>query len=168
MSRKLKDIELSVVCEVIASRMGLHFPVERWPMLSRNLVSAAGEFGYNNINEFIQWLLSNSLNREQMKILAAHLTITETYFWREPQVFIALTDFILPELIKLKKKREKKIRIWSAGCSTGEEPYSIAIALHKTIPKIKDWNITILATDINTKALIFNIIRIGNMKFFRR
>ncbi|MGD0755997.1 MAG: CheR family methyltransferase [Bacteroidales bacterium] len=153
MNRKLTDIELSMVCEVIASRMGLHFPVERWAMLRRNLVPAAREFGFQNIGGFIQWLLSATLNKEQMEILAAHLTISETYFWREPQVFTALTDFILPELIKSKKKGERSIRIWSAGCSTGEEPYSIAIALHKTIPKIKDWNITILATDINPKAL---------------
>jgi chemotaxis protein methyltransferase CheR len=64
-----------------------------------------------------------------------------------------LTDFVLPELVKLKKDKEQKIRIWSAGCSTGEEPYSIAIALKKTIPDIEKWNISILATDINPKAL---------------
>jgi len=153
MNRKLTDIELSMVCEVIASRMGLYFPVERWIMLRRNLVLAARELGFQNINGFIQWLLSSELNKDQIMILASHLTISETYFWREPQVFTALTDFILPELIKSKKKGEKSIRIWSAGCSTGEEPYSIAIALQKTIQKIEDWNITILATDINPKAL---------------
>jgi chemotaxis protein methyltransferase CheR len=153
MNRNLTDIELTMVCEVIASRMGLHFPVERWAMLRRNLVLAARDFGFHNMDKFIRWLLSASLNSEQMQILAAHLTISETYFWREPQVFAALTDFILPELINAKKKKEKSIRIWSAGCSTGEEPYSIAIALHKTIPKIEEWNINILATDINPRAL---------------
>jgi chemotaxis protein methyltransferase CheR len=153
MNRNLTDIELTMVCEVIASRMGLHFPVERWAMLRRNLVLAAREFGFHDTDRFIQWILSASLNIEQMEILAAHLTISETYFWREPQVFSALTDHILPELIKSKKNGEKSIRIWSAGCSTGEEPYSIAIALHKTISKIEDWNITILATDINPRAL---------------
>ena len=153
MNRNLTDIELSMVCEVIASRMGLHFPVERWAMLRRNLVLAAREFGFHDMDRFIQWILSASLNIEQMEILAAHLTISETYFWREPQVFVALTDFILPELINSKKKKGKSIRIWSAGCSTGEEPYSIAIAIQKTIPKIEDWNITILSTDINPRAL---------------
>jgi chemotaxis protein methyltransferase CheR len=154
MKGNLTDIELSMVCVVIATRMGLYFSKERWPMLNRNLSSAAREFGYNNINGFIQWFLSAPLNNEQLEILAAHLTISETYFWREPQVFTALTDYVLPELLKSKKKREKSIRIWSAGCSTGEEPYSIAIAIHKTIPTIKDWNITIMGTDINAKALI--------------
>ena len=153
MNRKLTDIELSMVCEVIASRMGLYFPVERWIMLRRNLVLAARELGFQNINGFIQWLLSSELNKDQIMILASNLTISETYFWREPQVFSALTDHILPGLIKSKKNGEKSIRIWSAGCSTGEEPYSIAIALHKTIKKIEDWDINILATDINPKAL---------------
>ena len=153
MNRKLTDDELSMVCEVIASRMGLRFPVERWIMLRRNLVLAARELGFQNMDRFIQWLLSSPINKTQMEILAAHLTISETYFWRESKVFTALTDFILPELIKSKKKGEKSIRIWSAGCSTGEEPYSIAIALHKTIQKIEDLNITILATDINPRAL---------------
>jgi chemotaxis protein methyltransferase CheR len=153
MNRNLTDIELSIVCEMIDSRMGLNFPIERWDLLNRSLVSAAREFGFQDMSGFIQWLLSINLDKEQMEILAAHLTISETYFWREPQVFTALTDVILPELIRSKKKRERSIRIWSAGCSTGEEPYSIATALHKTIPKIEDWNITILATDINPRAL---------------
>jgi len=162
MNRNLTDIELSMVSEVIATRMGLHFPRERWAMLRRNLLSAAKEFGFQNMNGFIQWLLSSELNKDQIMILASHLTISETYFWREPQVFSALTDYILPELIRSKsgeqgvgskEQRERSIRIWSAGCSTGEEAYSIAIALHKAISKIEDWNITILATDINPRAL---------------
>ena len=153
MNRNFTDIELSMVCEVIASRMGLHFPIERWDILSRSLASAAREFGFQDMSGFIQWLLSKTQNKEHMEILAAHLTISETYFWREPQVFTALTDLVLPELIRSKKNGKKNIRIWSAGCSTGEEPYSIAIALHKMIPEIEDWNISILATDINPRAL---------------
>jgi chemotaxis protein methyltransferase CheR len=149
----LTDSELSMFCELIATRMGLHFPRERWAMLNRNLDLAAKEFGFHDVSRFIQWFLSATLNKDQTEILASYLTCSETYFWREPQVFTALTDFILPELIRSKKNGERRIRIWSAGCSTGEEPYSIAIALQKVIPKIKDWNITILATDINPRAL---------------
>src|SRR4030043_1214766 len=126
MNRKLTDDELSMVCEVIASRMGLRFPIERWAMLKRNLVLASMEFGFHNMTGFIQWLLSSELSKDQIMILASHLTISETYFWREPQVFTALTDYILPELIKSKKNKKKCIRIWSAGCSTGEEAYSSA------------------------------------------
>lgn len=153
MNRKLTDEELSMVCEVIASRMGLHFPIERWTMLNRNLALASTEFGFQDMSGFIQWLLSATLNKDQIEVLASYLTISETYFWREPKVFRAFTDYILPELIRSKKKGEKSIRIWSAGCSTGEEPYSIAMALHKTINKFEDWDVSILATDINPRAI---------------
>jgi len=76
MNRKLTDIELSMVSEVIATRMGLNFPRERWPMLSRNLASAAKEFGFQNMSGFIQWLLSSELKKDQIMILASHLTIS--------------------------------------------------------------------------------------------
>ncbi len=153
MTGNLTDSGLSEISEVIASRMGLHFPAERRALLWRNLEYASREFGYVNTTGFIQWLLSAPLKKEHVEILAAHLTVSETYFWREPQTFTALTDFILPELVKIKRGKDKKIKIWSAGCSTGEEPYSIAIALHKLIPVIKEWDISITATDINSKAL---------------
>ncbi len=173
MNRNLTDSELVQVCEVIAARIGLHFPVERWAILGRNLALAAREFGFQNMNEFIQWLLSSKLNKDQIKILASHLTISETYFLREPQVFTALTDFVLPELIKSKKERDRSIRIWSAGCSTGEEPYSLAIALHKKIPEIKDWTISFLdgrfvTLRIGLRQGTFMILGIEGLRLFLR
>ena len=153
MNARINETELSRVREVLAASMGLYFPMDRMDMLSHNLTLAAGEFGFQHINEFIQWLISTNLKKDQIEILASYLTISETFFWREPQVFSALTDFILPDLIASKKNGDRNIRIWSAGCSSGEEAYSLAIALHKAIPDIKDWNILILATDINPKVL---------------
>jgi chemotaxis protein methyltransferase CheR len=153
MNRKLTDSELSMICEVIALRTGLHFPKERWAILRRSLVLAARDFGFEDISEFAEFLLSSNPTKDQIETLASYLTCGETYFWREPQTYSVLTDFILPELIKSKKNGKKSIRIWSAGCSSGEEPYSIAIAIHKTILNIEDWDISILATDINPKVL---------------
>jgi chemotaxis protein methyltransferase CheR len=153
MNHSLSDIEFSGVCEVIASNMGLHFPIDRRDMVSRSLAGAARELGFHKIKEFIQWFLTTTLKSDQIEILASYLTISETYFWREPNVFTALSQNALSELVESKKESDKSIRIWCAGCSTGEEAYSIAIALCRTIPRIKDWNITILATDINKTAL---------------
>jgi len=153
MNQELTNTELTMVSEAIASRMGLHFPLEKWHMLNRNLVSAASEFGFKDIGAFVKWFLSTDLNSEQIEMLASHLTISETYFWREHQVFDALTKSLIPELLSSKKDKEKIINIWCTACSTGEEAYSIAIALHKTIPEIKEWKITILATDLNPKVL---------------
>lgn len=143
-------VELS---KFIADKLALYFPKDRYSDLERNISTAAKEFGYNNLDEFVSYVLSTPLNKENIEVLAANLTINETYFWREPQTFEALEQMIIPELIRRRQKKEKKIRIWSAGCSTGEEPYSIAIALSRLIPNIENWDISILATDINQRVL---------------
>jgi chemotaxis protein methyltransferase CheR len=153
MKTNLSESMLLQLSEFIAARTALHFPRERWSELEQKMISAAREFGFTNDEEFVQWLVSSSLTMDQIEILASHLTIGETYFWREPQVFEALEAKILPELIRSREHNERRIRIWSAGCATGEEPYSIAIALSRLIPSIQDWHITILATDINPRIL---------------
>jgi chemotaxis protein methyltransferase CheR len=153
MIRTLPDIKLQKLSEFIELKLALHFPKERWDDLERNIRSAAKEFEYQDVDSFIQHIVSSPLTREHSELLAAHLTISETYFWREPESFEVLEQMILPELIRLRQKNNKRIRIWSAGCSGGEEPYSIAIALTRIIPDIKNWNISILATDINPRNL---------------
>ncbi len=152
MKFSLPENTLLQLSEFIASNLALNFPKERWTDLERNIVSASNEFGYKEVEGFIQRIMSSPLTHEHIEILTAHLTNNETYFWREHKTFEVLEQKILPELIQLRKE-EKRIRIWSAGCSTGEEPYSIAIALNRSIPNIKDWNITILATDISPRIL---------------
>ena len=153
MKDSLPDSQLSQMSEFVTARMGLHFSKEHWRDLERQTKLAAKEFGFADAEAFLQWLVSSPLTREQIEILASHLTIAETYFWREPQVFEALRDQILPELIRAREKGDKRLRIWSAGCATGEEPYSIAIALRQALPALEDWHITLLATDINPRIL---------------
>ncbi len=94
------------------------------------------------------------------------ITTNLTSFFREEHHFDYLKNTIIPQL-RLKKNSDQKIRIWSAGCSTGEEPYSIAIALHESLPDIEEWDIKILATDLDTNVLahgengIYDIERIS-------
>jgi chemotaxis protein methyltransferase CheR len=85
--------------------------------------------------------------------LVSILTVGETYFFRNKGHFGALRKEILPELIEQRRRTTRRIRIWSAGCATGEEPYSIAILLRQLIPNVESWNILILGTDINRSAL---------------
>ncbi len=153
MDCKLTDIQLLRLSKFIENELALHFPKERWCDLERNIILASRQFGYEDLNLFFNHLYAGPLTRELAEGLAAHLTINETYFWREPLTFEALEQKILPELVKERRNKGKHIRIWSAGCSAGEEPYSIAIALKRIIPDINDWHITILATDISPNAL---------------
>ena len=153
MKPTLPDSVLSQLSQFVAAKTALHFAPERWGELEHKVSAAAKEFGFTGKEEFIQWLVSSSLTSGQLDMLASYLTIHETYFWREPQVFDALLAHVLPALVRSRENNSRCIRIWSAGCASGEEPYSIAIALCRAISVLKDWHITILATDINTCIL---------------
>lgn len=152
MADSLSDL-LSQLSAGIAAQLGLHFPRERWRDLERGMRSAAREFGFQDIESCAQWMVSSPLTKSQLEVLASHLTVGETYFFRERRGFAALEEHVLPALLRARRNTEKRLRIWSAGCCTGEEPYSLAILLSKVIPDWKDWNITILATDINPRFL---------------
>jgi len=144
---------LAQVNTFVEAHLGLHFPPSRLEDLERGIHSAADEFGFKNVESYIEWLLSATLSHDQIKTLAGHLTIGETYFFRDNRVFEILESHVLREFIDSRRNREQNLRIWSAACSTGEEPYSLAILLTKVLPDLKDWNVTILATDISPISL---------------
>jgi chemotaxis protein methyltransferase CheR len=153
MTHTINDQLLSQFSEFVTARFGLHFPHKRWRDLARKAAAAAGQFGYADPSACIRWLLSAQLTRGQLDTLAGCLTIGETYFFREQRSFDLLESHILPELISSRRGKEQRLRIWSAGCSTGEEAYSIAILLQRMIPDLPEWHITILATDLNSYSL---------------
>jgi chemotaxis protein methyltransferase CheR len=134
--------------ELVAQTMGLHFPPERLPDLQRGVDAATREIGLENSD----WALSGSPGQRELDVLATHLTIGETYFFRDDQAMRALAGTVLPELIR-RRGAARRLRFWSAGCCTGEEPYSLAILLHQVLPDLTGWNVTIRATDINRRFL---------------
>jgi chemotaxis protein methyltransferase CheR len=144
---------LSQVGASVERQMGAYFPEERLNDLERNIRRAAKEFGHQDMQQFMEWLLSASLSRERIEVLARYFTVGETYFFRDKGIFEALEQEVLPRLILSRKDRERRLRIWSAGCSTGEEAYSIAILLDRLVPDLSKWGVTILATDINAACL---------------
>lgn len=152
MRDRVSDTLLAEFSDFVAARTALHFPRERWYDLEPKAHAAAAAFGHADTGAFIHWLAAGAATREQVGLLVSHLTVNETYFWREPDAFAALEGHILPELM-LARQGDRRLRIWSVGCSTGEEAYSIAIALCRVIPAIQDWSITLLATDINPRVL---------------
>lgn len=138
--------------EIIAHTTGLHFPPERRADLQRGLITAAAELGFENVAACADWLASSSPTPEQLRTLASHLTIGETYFFRERKTFDALQTQVLPQLLRARTS-ERRLRVWSAACATGEEPYSLAILLRELMPDWDAWRVTILATDINERFL---------------
>jgi chemotaxis protein methyltransferase CheR len=139
--------------EFIADRIGLHFPPERRADLRRGIAGAAEDFGFVDEAACVEWLLSGEVSRLQLHALASHLTVGETYFFRESKTFAVLAEKVLPELIRARRDRGRRLRLWSAGCCTGEEPYSLAILLQQNIPDLADWQVTIMATDISAPFL---------------
>ena len=81
------DPSLSRFSQFVAGQMGLHFPPERASDLQRGIRSAAREFGFEEVADCIQWLMSAPLTRSQIEILASNLTVGETYFFREKRTF---------------------------------------------------------------------------------
>jgi chemotaxis protein methyltransferase CheR len=139
--------------DFIARETGLHFPPERRPDLQRGLADAAAELGFVNAAACARWLLSDRITQPQLDTVASHLTIGETYFFRDRKTFDALRNHLLPQLVARRRGQEQRLRLWSAACSTGEEAYSLAIAVQQALPDWKDWNISILGSDINTRFL---------------
>lgn len=151
---EVRPAQWSQLSELVAGTMGLHFPRERWDDLKRGLVGAAQEFGFEeDTAACMDWLLSAPPTQAQLQVMASHLTVGETYFFRDPQILQALSSSILPDLIRRKRGREQRLRIWSAACCSGEEPYSLAILLHQLLPDLQDWDVTITASDINVRFL---------------
>jgi chemotaxis protein methyltransferase CheR len=138
---------------LIAERLGLSFPKERWPDLARGLESAGAELGLEYPGACMRWLRSSDAEDRRTETLASHLTVGETYFYRDPDSFAALEADILPRLISKRAHADRTLRLWSAGCCTGEEAYSLAMACMRALPDYREWNVFILATDINPKFL---------------
>ena len=149
----LKNSRWERLSEILAARTGLHFPPERRADLRRALDQAAADFGLADADSCANWLLSTPLSTGQLARLARHLTIGETYFFRERPSFEALASHVLPQLIERKRGQDRQLRLWSAACSTGEEAYSLAMLIQQVLPDWREWKISILATDINPHVL---------------
>ncbi len=139
--------------DYIEDRMGLYFPKERSKDLEKGLRGACAGLGFVDLESCARHIMQSPKTKTQIEVLASHLTVGETYFFRDGKGFDILETEIFPELIRIRKNTGKYLRIWSAGCATGEEPYSLAILLTRLIKDIGEWNISILATDINPSFL---------------
>ncbi|KKL14911.1 hypothetical protein LCGC14_2510940, partial [marine sediment metagenome] len=115
--------------------------------------AAAEESGAVDVDSYVQRLTTTLDTRGQIEGLARHLTVGETYFFRDEQLFEALRRQVLSPLIDRRRRTGRFLRIWSAGCSTGEEPYSIAMVLSEYTEQVGAFYFSILATDLSTRVL---------------
>lgn len=131
---------------------GLHFEERNLKTLERGLMRRMRALRSVGYREYFQYLEKFAERRQELKKLLGLLTIGETYFFRYLAQFEGLWQKVLPELI-LRNRDSRTLRLWSAGCSTGEEPYTMAILLEEHFPELRDWDVRILGTDINHRAL---------------
>jgi len=152
MPNKLSETHLFALSAKIEASMGLHFPPSKHADLLRHLHHIANDLGCSGIGECAGKILAGPLNKQYHDTLARHLTIGETYFFRNKIGVQLLKTQILPDILR-KRTAEKSLKIWSAACATGEEPYSISILLNDLIPPDKGWKYNIFASDINVNFL---------------
>ena len=140
--------------KLLIEASGLRFDEGRNQVLHHALWQRLQHRGYDSYREYYNLLMFHPEGRLEIRELFDLVTIGETYFFRNKAQFDVLMKFVLPEIIQRKvDSGDKCIRAWSAGCSRGDEAYSIAMAMMEVFPSFEEWRISILGTDINRTGL---------------
>jgi len=147
----LSEHELSEIRMLIEERTGIHFDDSRERFFSTRVREHMHEKGFGRGMELLRAVRKTNVEYEG---LLERLLTQETTFFRYPAIFEAFEKRVLPELhVKKFWRNPRTLRVWSAGCSTGEEPYSVAITILDSLSFADAWNVEILATDIGRQAL---------------
>jgi len=147
----LAESELDEIRTLIEQRSAILFDSSRERFFSTRIREYVDEKGMANGTDLLRLVRGSSIEYEA---LLERLLTQETSFFRYPAIYAALEKRILPELQERKFwQNPRTLRIWSAGCSTGEEPYSIAVTLCESLKFAEAWDMEILATDISRRAL---------------
>jgi len=166
------DKDFEQVRQFVKAETGIKLSDGKKNMVYGRLSRRLRQMGMSKFSEYLEMVSTNELSEERGQFINA-ITTNLTSFFREEHHFDYLKNDVVPRLMA-ENARSRKIRIWSAGCSTGEEPYSIAIALYESIPDIERWDIRILATDLDTNVLahgergIYDIERISALSALRK
>lgn len=149
----LSDSEFLLFRDLIHREAGIHLSDAKKTLVMGRLGKRVRELGLESFGAYYHHVASGAAD-ERTRMLDA-ISTNETHFFREPRQFEILREEILPRWAREVEagRRQKRIRVWSAACSTGEEPFSIAMALLGVFPPHSGWEIDILATDLSTRAL---------------
>lgn len=151
MSRDLKftDDDFSVIRRIVMEKTGIALAEHKRELVYGRLAKRLRAIGLDSFSRYCAYVQEHD---EELHELVNAITTNLTAFFRESYHFDHLRESVLPELMR-SNAATRRIRIWSAGCSTGEEPYSIAMVLREVIPAGENWDLKILATDIDTNVL---------------
>ncbi len=150
---KLAIKDLKLFNEQIFSRCGLYFRENRLDFVNQRLLERLQKNGLNSFLEYFHLLKYSPAGEKEFTKLLDILTTKETSFFRNKPHFRVLEKEVFPDLIK-RRGVNRTLSIWSAGCSTGQEPYSIAMVSREISMKYPGVKIQVLGTDISTKALL--------------
>ncbi len=148
---KMTKDDFSRVSNYIYNELGIKMPPEKQVMLQSRLLKRLSELKINSFKEYLDFVFSKASKDHELIKMIDLVTTNKTDFFREPGHFEFLADHVLPELIESKKKR--KIKIWSAGCSSGEEPYTLAMVLTDYLRDHPSVEFEILGTDLSMRIL---------------
>lgn len=148
----LPDDVFRLLRDLVHSYCGIYFDDGSKFLVERRLARRLEERQVRTFEEYYHFLRYDRKRDEELAVLVDNLTTNETYFFRESPQLRAFTEELLPELRTTLADR-KVLRIWSAGCSTGEEPYTIAMLLLESGDWWRDWQVEILGSDINQRVL---------------
>jgi chemotaxis protein methyltransferase CheR len=152
---KISDKDFEVLRDFIYSVCGMYFHATKKYFLESRIELRMAAAGTATPSEYVALLKSMSRGKEELSKLLNDITTNETYFFRNPSQLEALEKQLLPEIVATKGKIGfRKLRIWSAGSSSGEEAYTLAmLLLEKRATLLKDWTIEIVGTDISEAML---------------
>lgn len=147
----LSEDVFRLIRDIIRDYCGLYFDDSSKYILEKRLTRRIRNHQFNDFRDYYRFIRYDRNSEEEFSAIIDVLTVNETYFFREMNQLRALNDEILEELKETNKDR-KILRIWSAGCSTGEEPYTIAMMINEK-GIFNGWDIEIHGSDINQRVL---------------
>lgn len=147
----LPAADYELLCDFLRERTGLSFTEAKRYFVDRRIASRMAAVGANNVRDYLKRLRFQA-SGEELQLLVNLMTVNETYFFREKYQFDCLVNSALDEVVR-DRPPGSRVRIWSAGCSTGEEPYSIAIMLLEYWNRVDDYDIELYASDIDSSVL---------------
>ncbi|HKK62123.1 MAG TPA: protein-glutamate O-methyltransferase [Bacteroidales bacterium] len=164
---KMSTEDFNRLSTYIYNELGIKMPVEKKLMLQSRLLKRLSELKIDNFKQYLDYVFSKEGKVQELVMLTDLVTTNKTDFFREPAHFEYLNETVLPQLTSINRRR--KIKIWSAGCSSGEEPYTLAITLNEFLQDMPGFDFHITATDLAMRMLkkaamaIYPIDRVANI-----